>query len=83
MGMESNIQGSALDIQAKESARQTRDVARMRIVKLKVINITVGITSVGAPMPSPSRVAQRSTTRGKIEQIYGKGQRERRRHDES
>lgn len=51
LGRESNVQGSAFDIKAKDSARQIGEVARMGILNLKVINIKVGVRSVSALMP--------------------------------
>ena len=51
VGAGSNVQGSALDIEAKASARETGEVAQIRIVKVETIDINISIRSVGALMP--------------------------------
>lgn len=46
-----NVQGNAYDTTTKDSTKEMRDVARVRILNWKMININIGITSVKARMP--------------------------------
>lgn len=50
-GRDSNVQGSASDIKAKDSARYTWGAGRMRISNMKIVNINIGVRSVSALMP--------------------------------
>ena len=51
LGADSNVQGSAFDIKANESARETGEVARKCILNLKVIDMNTSRRNVSALMP--------------------------------
>ena len=50
-GRGTNVQGSAFDIKANESARRRGEVARTRMLNSKVIKMKNRVTTVSAVMP--------------------------------